>query len=207
MSEVLAAFDFDGTLTRHDTLGPFLVRSRGRRRVAQAGLRHSISIGRAAAGLGSRDAAKARLLQSLFRTVSVAPTQRIAEEYATHVLARGMRNDTLARLKWHQDNGHTVIMITASLSLYAQPIAERLGIQTVYATTLSEVDGTFTGELIGGNVRGPEKARLLQRHSGAEDAFIYAYGDSTGDRELLAAADCGLLVRGIHVTPEPSALP
>lgn len=207
MSNVLAVFDFDGTLTRRDTLGPFLARSRGRHRVAQAALRHTIAIGRAAAGIGSRDEAKARLLRTLYRNVPVEPTRATAEEYATHVLATGMRNDTLARLEWHQSQGHTVIMITASLSLYAQPIAQQLGISTVYATTLAQAGDRFTGELVGENVRGPEKARLLHSHQDGASAFVYAYGDSSGDRELLAAADCALLVRGVHVSARPSVLP
>lgn len=207
MSEVLAVFDFDGTLSRRDTLGPFLARSRGRHRVALAALRHSVALGRAAAGIGSRDAAKAQLLRTLYRGVPVEPTRAVAEEYATHVLASGMRNDMLERLEWHQSEGHTAIMITASLSLYAEPIARQLGIETVYATTLAQAGELFTGELLGDNVRGPEKARLLKAHHNGAAKFVYAYGDSNGDRELLEAADCGLLVRGIHVPPQPAVLP
>ena len=57
-----------------------------------------------------------------------------------------------------------------------------------------DADGRCTGALVGGNCRGPEKVRRLHAwldaHHGGRDAVeLWAYGDSPGDRELLAAAD------------------
>ena len=45
------------------------------------------------------------------------------------------------------------------------------------------------GTLVGGNVRGPEKLRRFRAWAGDRDIELWAYGDSAGDRELLAAAD------------------
>ena len=47
---------------------------------------------------------------------------------------------------------------------------------------------------VDGNCRGPEKARRLlawldANHGGRDAVELWAYGDSPGDRELLAAAD------------------
>jgi phosphatidylglycerophosphatase C len=52
-----------------------------------------------------------------------------------------------------------------------------------------DTDDRFTGVLEGGNVRGPEKVRRLRDWLGTEPAEVWAYGDSSGDRELLAFAD------------------
>jgi phosphatidylglycerophosphatase C len=205
VTRVVAAFDFDGTLTRRDTLAPFLFRSRGSGLVTKATVRNAAALATAAAGRGSRDEAKARLLRDIYRNARAAAVAAAGERYATHVLANVMRNDTLARLEWHRSEGHELVLITASLASYARPIADRLGIGTVYATTL-EIDGdSLTGELAGANMRGPEKVRALEAHLGGEDAIIWAYGDSAGDRELLAAADHATLVKGVRIQATPSS--
>ena len=55
-------------------------------------------------------------------------------------------------------------------------------------------DGRLTGELDGANCRGPEKVRRLHEwldtaHGGRSAVEVVAYGDSPGDREMLADAD------------------
>ncbi|HEX2272336.1 MAG TPA: hypothetical protein VHG90_00495, partial [Acidimicrobiales bacterium] len=57
----VAAFDFDGTVARSDTLIPFLRRSAGSIRTARALLALSVRITRSMAGAGSRDEAKEEL--------------------------------------------------------------------------------------------------------------------------------------------------
>ncbi len=86
--------------------------------------------------------------------------------------------------------------MSASLSVYLEPLGHRLGLTSVLATALEEgPDGRLTGDLVGANVRGPEKVRRLREWLGDGDVEIWAYGDSAGDRELLAEADHPLLVR------------
>ncbi len=86
------------------------------------------------------------------------------------------------------------MIVSASYEQYVRVVAERLGDVDVAATRLDVVDGRCTGDLLGANCRGPEKVRRLDawlRERGLDRAEItlYAYGDSSGDRELLAAAD------------------
>lgn len=206
MSRVVAAFDFDGTLTRRDTLAPFLLRSRGYQRVTRATLRHLPQLMVAATGRGSRDDAKARLLRTVYAGADAETMAAMGAAYARDIATRALRPDTVARLDWHRSEGHELVLITASLGLYAQPIAERLGIPMVFATTLEVAEGALTGELVGANVRGPEKARLLDAYLDGDDATVWAYGDSTGDRDLLAAAHHGVLVKGVTLTPTPQPL-
>jgi phosphoserine phosphatase len=68
-------------------------------------------------------------------------------------------------------------------------------------------DCRCTGDLEGGNCRGPEKARRLARWLDGSAAHVVAYGDSAGDRELLAAADVGVWVKGrvIAAVPGPES--
>ena len=57
-------------------------------------------------------------------------------------------------------------------------------------------DGRLTGRFKTKNCFGQEKVdRLLQAEPHREDYFLTAYGDSRGDRELLAFADEGVNVK------------
>ncbi len=107
----------------------------------------------------------------------------------------GLRGEVVESLRGHVDAGDTVVLVSASFEVYLRPLAELLGVHDVLAVRL-EVDsnGVLTGRLDGPNCRGPEKVvRLhewLDRNAGGRRAVhLSAYGDSRGDRELLADAD------------------
>jgi phosphatidylglycerophosphatase C len=102
---------------------------------------------------------------------------------------RGLAVTTRERLRWHAEQGHEVVLVSASLDVYLAEVTRRLGANALLCTTLEVDDGKVTGRLIGGNCRGPEKAKRLRTHLGDAPASIWAYGDSSGDRELLAMAD------------------
>jgi HAD superfamily hydrolase (TIGR01490 family) len=204
-SRTVAAFDFDGTLTRHDTLLPFLLRLRGRTAVASAVLGASPVLLRTAAGRDSRQRAKEALLTRTLRGWWLEELRAPAEEYARHVVEHELRADRVARLRWHLAQGHEVLLVSASPELYVAPVGRLLGCSAVLASQL-EVDARdrLTGRLFGDNVRGPEKERLLRQWLGDAPVFLYAYGDSDGDAQMLAMADVAVrLGARTRLTPEP----
>jgi len=144
---------------------------------------------RALAGRGDRDAAKVALVGRLLRGVSADELAAQGERYASH-LARRLRPDMVERLEWHRGQGHEIVIVSASLAVYLEPLGRDLGATAMLATGL-EVgpDGRLTGRLQGANVRGPEKVARLKAFLAGETCELWAYGDSTGDRELLALAD------------------
>jgi phosphatidylglycerophosphatase C len=193
----LAAFDLDGTLTRRDTLMPFLVRALGAGRPYRAVLASSLPLARAAAlGGEHRDVAKAAVLRRVLAGLPLARLAEAAESYADHVVAHGLRADVRARVDWHRSEGHELVLVSASPELYVAPIGRRLGFDEVLATRL-EVDGAgvLTGRLLGANCRGPEKVARLRAWRGDGLVLTYAYGDSAGDREMLALAQTPMRVR------------
>ena len=100
------------------------------------------------------------------------------------------RPEMVERIRWHQEEGHEVVIVSASLRAYLDPVVEHLGLDGVCAVEL-EVgdDGRLTGRMIGPNCRGAEKVRRLTDWLGGESpGRLWAYGNSSGDRELLAAA-------------------
>jgi phosphatidylglycerophosphatase C len=99
-----------------------------------------------------------------------------------------MRGEIVARLTWHREQGHDLALVTASPELYVAPIGRRLGFATVLGTRLEvDDDGRLTGRLVGLNVKGEEKVRRLRDAVGAVEPG-WAYGNSRGDRQLLALA-------------------
>ena len=127
----------------------------------------------------------------------VARVSAAAAEFADDVLARHLRPDVVERVAWHRNQGHELVIVSASFTSYLDPIAARLGFAAVLATELAvDYDGRLTGELVRPNVRGAEKVRRLDEWLGAGPAFVWAYGDSSGDRDLLARADQGVMVAG-----------
>jgi len=187
----VAAFDFDGTITQRDTLGPFLASVVGRRRLRLALARRAPVLAATLVGLADRDDEKERLVGSLLRGYDADAIDAQGAAFAARLTReRPFRPDTMDRMAWHRSEGHEIVVVSASLDVYLVPLAPALGVDHVLCTRLARgQDGHLTGGFEGGNVRGPEKARRLRAWLGDEPAEIWAYGDSSGDRELLALAD------------------
>ena len=89
----------------------------------------------------------------------------------------------------HIERGHDVYVITASMKEWIEPWASKYGVPVV-GTELEVADGILTGRLNGANCRGPEKTRRIAAIVDLKGYDkIYAYGNSSGDREMLLLAD------------------
>jgi HAD superfamily hydrolase (TIGR01490 family) len=196
---VVAAFDFDGTLTRRDSLLPFLVFVRGLATTARAVVAESPRLGRVLLGRTSRDEAKEALL---VRLLSGAEPQQLSESgraFGERLVTRRLRPAMRRRLDWHRASGHRVVIVSASPALYLDEAGRRLGVDAVLATELElGADGRLTGRLAGRNCRGEEKAKRLRIWIDGSDhepsGELWAYGDSRGDAEMLALADVAVWV-------------
>lgn len=186
----VAAFDFDGTLTRADTFGPFLREVCGTAPLLRAFAVDAPRLALAAIGAGSRDDAKERMLRRLLGGREHSDLAARGRVFGDRVATTGLRSEVVARLHWHANEGHEIAIVSASLDLYIDRTAELLGISTVLCSRMEiDGDGRVTGNLIGGNCRGPAKLARFREHFGASGYELWAYGDSAGDNEMLAAAD------------------
>jgi len=190
----VAAFDVDGTLTRRDCVVPFLRRVAGTRRLTQGMLRQGVAVGGAVARR-DRDSLKEHSAMASFRGVPLDHVEAEAADFARTVFDTGLRPDVVEFLRAHQANGDTVVLVSASFEVYLRPLVTLLGADDVLAARLEvDADGVLTGRLTGANCRGPEKVRrlhdwLAENAGGRSAVHVTAYGDSKGDRELLADAD------------------
>jgi HAD superfamily hydrolase (TIGR01490 family) len=192
VTRTVAAFDFDGTLTRRDTLLPFLASVVGWPRVARALGSEAYNLAR------DRDAAKERVL---VRTLAGMPYDELRDAGRAFARRIEITPEMRGRVAWHRRQGHDVVIVSASLDVYLSEVARTLAVEHALCTQLEVAgDGRCTGRLLGGNCRGPEKATRLRTHIGDGEVVLWAYGDSSGDREMLAMAQHAVRVKRGRLT-------
>ena len=187
----IAVFDFDGTITKRDTFLPFIL-SYGSGKIIRSAFRTVFQKGK---GKGNfRNTIKANVIREIFAGY---PTERFLHDAETYAgsLQNKFRKDTLDHIADHKARGHGLVMVTASLASYTRPIGSLLGFDHVIGVELEAKAEVLTGEIKGNNVRGTEKARLFKEWLGEEEAEVWGYGNSRGDREMLAMADHSIWVK------------
>ena len=206
---VVAAFDLDKTLTLRDCVVPF-VWSLGRRRFV-VGVLSNLPVIVVAGLRRDRDRVKAIITRIAFRGRLAEEVRERAEHFVDRVHPSWIRDDTAARLSWHVEAGHSVVIVSASYEPYVRLLAERLGVAGALATRIEyDQNGRCTGRLDGANCRGAEKVIRLHDWLGVDDTSsfeIYAYGDSRGDRQLLAIADRPHWIGKNRVSVRPEGQP
>ena len=191
---VVAAFDFDGTLTRRDTLLPFLLGGLGWRRFVALMLRCSPWLLAYALRLVPNHQAKARLLHAAFTGRSVAAVNAWTTRWLVKLPGQ-MRPAALHHLKNHQRDGHCCVLVSASPDLYLRRAALMLGFDALICTEMVVVAACYTGAMQTPNCYGPEKAERLKNWLAGHPTLkrqavtLYAYGDTVGDLPMLGLAD------------------
>jgi HAD superfamily hydrolase (TIGR01490 family) len=193
-STVLAVFDLDGTITRGDTLLPFLRFFGGTRSFLLGAVRALPALAGFALGLVSRHAAKEAVLRAFLGGIDGMELQRRGESFARERLPGMVRREAQERLDWHKARGHRCVLLTASPSVYVEPWARAVGFDDVLATQLQyDERGRFTGRFDGANCRGEEKLRRLEAQFGDLAALkTFGYGDSPADRAFLERCTEGI---------------
>lgn len=195
----VAAFDFDGTLVRGDSLPRYLAQLLGGRRFARTLASSGPSMLRRYCESG-RDGSKSALLARAVAGVDAEAAAETGEAFG-RALVDEVRPDMLSSLAWHRSQNHQRILVSASLAVYLEPFGRLIGFDEVIATRLEVgADGCLTGRIDGQNVRAAQKAIRLAEVLGPDPFEMWAYGDSTGDREMLAMADHPVWARSRRLT-------
>jgi phosphatidylglycerophosphatase C len=184
----LVAFDFDGTLTVRDSFTAFLkwragpVRyALGLARLLPAALRYLVDRDRGRI----KAAATGEFLRGLPRT----RLEGLAAEFAGRSAGALFRPDALASWRAWRARGGRLVIITASPTAIVRPFAEALGADELIGTELAYDDqDRVTGGFLTPNCRGHEKVVRLHARFGPQLVLAAAYGDTAGDREMLAIA-------------------
>lgn len=203
MSVVVAAFDVDETLTIRDCVLPFMRRVGGFLPMVSTAVRATPLIVRR-----DRDAIKALFVAAVFGKTRTSDVEALGISFAAKVAGSWIRQDVADRMRWHQDQGHVVVLVSASLAPYLMPLGDLLEVDAVLCTELQVEGDAYTGLIEGRNCRGAEKADRLAAwciESGIDVSSVeYAYGDSSGDTELLAMATNAFWVNKTTLSAVPS---
>ena len=190
----VAAFDLDGTLSEGGSVFKWLRFLRGDRAtyLASASLALPLLVGAIRSGRWA-DRAKERLFHKLIAGLDLADVRDRSRIFAVEHFERHGRDWMLARLRWHLQEGHSVVLVSASPQIYVDMVAEMLDTSGGLGTRLAvDARDRLTGSYLGQNCRGKEKMRRLaewiEESHPPGAPVIYAYGNSRGDRRMLGAA-------------------
>jgi HAD superfamily hydrolase (TIGR01490 family) len=191
----IAIFDLDGTITRRDTLMPYL---RGwRRRHPGHGRPWQIVI--AFWNYVRRGRDRGRLKSELIRTLMAGAASADVEDWSREFVA-GLGDDMIcptavAAIESHRRAGDLLVLLSASVNLYVPRIGARLGFDETICTGVAWHEGRLIGSLTTANRRADEKRRCIE---GLRTRFpglaIAAYANSISDLEHLRAVERPLLV-------------
>ena len=190
--QVVAAFDFDGTLTRRDTLLPYLAIGLGWAGFGVVMLQCAPWLLAYALRLLPNHVAKARLLRLAFSGRTTAEVDGWTTRWMASLPAQ-LRPDALAQLAAHQRAGHCCVMVSASPDVYLQRAARQLGFDALVCTEMAVTRGVLSGNMQTPNCHGEQKViRLRAWLAGqdwcAKDVTLHAYGDTPADQPMLRMA-------------------
>jgi phosphatidylglycerophosphatase C len=184
----LVAFDFDGTLTFRDSFIAFLAWRRGLVRFCLGFWRLIPATARYFADR-DRETLKCAMIREFLRGADLAAVEADARRFAALKSIDMLRPDALRAWRMWQARGARLVIVTASPEIVVAPFARGLGAETVLGSRLAvDAANRITGALDGANCRGAEKAARLRQAFGDDVRLEAAYGDSEGDREMLALA-------------------
>jgi len=185
----LVLFDFDGTLTRKDTLFQFIKHLRGTGYFFLGFLILSPILILYRLRLLQNDKTKQIVMSFFWGGTPVEMFQKYCKSFALEIAPKLIRKEALLKLQYHKSAGDDVYIVSASPEDWVKVYADSIGVKCI-ATRLEIKDGKVTGRIVGKNCYGPEKvSRVRAELNVINYVAIVAYGDSDGDRELLKMAD------------------
>lgn len=188
MKNIICFFDFDGTVTDRDSFADFIQHAVGKPAYYLGLLALSPMLTAYVLKLIPNDAAKQKLFSYFFKNMDADEFRGIAKHYSAERIRKILRPAAIERIQWHQQQQHKVVIVSASIENWLEPWCDETGAELI-STQLEICDGQLTGKFACRNCHGQEKAdRIRQRYDLDDYDYIYAYGDSSGDTEMLALA-------------------
>lgn len=190
----LYCFDFDGTLTTSDTLLEFIKYAKGNGRFWMTFLMYSPLLVLMKLHLYPNWKAKQKIFAYLFAGMRIEKFDALCREFAEekqHLL----RPQGIQKVHEAINEGAEVFIVSASIDNWVSPFFQVRGLDgiQVLGTQVETEGGILTGHFKTKNCYGAEKInRICQALPDAPEQYeIEAYGDSCGDKEMLAFAGKG----------------
>ena len=180
------AFDFDGTITTKDTLIEFIRYAKGSMALGLGFMRYAHLLVLMIIGLYPNYKAKQKVFAHFFKDTTLDDFNALCKAFAAssrHLL----RPNAIEAINHATKEGSEVLIVSASIDNWVQPFFPQV---KVVSTQIEVIDGKLTGRFLSKNCYGQEKVnRIVSLYPNRQDYHLTAYGDSRGDREMLAFAD------------------
>ncbi len=205
-------FDFDGTLTHADTLLAFIRFACGPVRMCMGFVLYAPLLVLMKLKLYPNYKAKQKVFAHFFRGMTLARFDALCTAFAQqgeHLLRPAARNF----INTVRSEAYAMAIVSASIDNWVRPFAEmylqsdnaqdksqgnvqdnKPALPIIVLGTKVEVDaaGCLTGRFSTPNCYGPEKVRRIEAVWPHREQYdVSAFGDSRGDKEMLAYADQG----------------
>lgn len=185
----VVAFDFDGTITVRDSFTAFLKWRAGPARY-NLGLIRLIPAALSYVVHRNRGRIKAAAVREYLKGVPRETLEAETLEFARVMAPTLLRPDALRTWRRWTQRRATMVIVTASPDIVVAPFARGLGADMLIGTELAfDEQDRVAGGFLTPNCRGPEKVRRLQAAFDPDIRLQAAYGDTSGDHEMLAIAD------------------
>jgi len=185
----LALFDFDGTITTDDSLISFIRFAMGDSKFLVGMVILSPMLVAYKLKLIANYRAKEYMLSYFFKGMSKEKFMQLTREYSLKHIDSIVRPKAIQKIAWHKEQGHKIVVVSASIECWLKSWCDKNNLNLI-GTKMQMQNAKVTGLFASKNCYGIEKVnRIKELYNLNEYDYIYAYGDSSGDRELLELAD------------------
>jgi phosphatidylglycerophosphatase C len=203
----IVLYDFDNTLTNYDTMWSLgLTIARHENGSSGSVFRFVKLFAELKAHLITNNEFKIKFAESLLMEKKELFICSIVQEYITRYINTIINHEAWNSVNKHRSAGHSVILVSSNYEFFVREFINILGLDDVIATRAEVRNGVFSGKLVGETCIGIEKVvRAVERCGVDRVRNAIAYGDSSGDHELLRFVREGYLVKtmangGLKVT-------
>ncbi len=188
MNKNLALFDFDGTITKKDTLIEFIRFYVGEYKFIKGLFLLSPILIAFKLKLIPNYKAKEIMIKYFFKGENKKKFLYKTKEFSLKKIDLLLRKSAIQKLKWHKERGDTIVIVSASIECWLEPWCNKNNFNLI-GTKLEFDNDIITGSFLTKNCYGIEKVkRIKQLYSIDKFNYIYAYGDSKGDIDMLKLA-------------------
>lgn len=186
-----AVFDFDGTLTRRDTLFPMAIFLAANGYIVSFSKFFYYYLG-FKLHLFSNEELKNRFAKYFFKGKSLDQINKILLEFIQKKVVH--KTNVFDSFLHSLNNDYRVIIVSANFDVVIKTWLQSINIINidaveVVATNLVCHDGLYTGEILGDVCRGSVKSIKLKNTIDIEKYYIISYADEASDVDIMSLAD------------------
>lgn len=187
-NKVIALFDFDGTITNRDSLFDFIHFVVGTKKFILGFIILFPTLLSFKFNFIKNHEAKQKVLTYFFKGMLDKDFKNFGDKYCNTKLKKILNKKALNKIIWHKKNDHEIVIVSASIEDWLIKWSSENDLKLI-ATRLEKINGIVTGNFSTKNCYGVEKVHRIKKSFNLDDYdYIYAYGDSKGDKEMLDIA-------------------